>query len=114
MQGKKTYITAAIAIIGAISAYLSGQAELGPTIQIAVTALLAVFVRDGVNSSAKKVEDQSKGFSTELIRNFARYVDDAKPKQNRVPKGKYDRSPKSSPSYAPSHGPKSNYSPRQR
>ena len=48
LSGYKTYITAAVAIIGAIGAYLVGDVAIGDTAQIIVTSLLAAFVRNGV------------------------------------------------------------------
>jgi len=51
-SGYKTYITAGLAVIGAIAAYLVGDATLADTAQLVVTALLAVFVRSGVAKAA--------------------------------------------------------------
>ncbi len=50
LKGKKTYMTAAGGILAAIGAYLSGDMELGTTINLVVTSLLAVFLRKGVKS----------------------------------------------------------------
>lgn len=46
--GKKTYIMAAVAVIGAVAAYLVGDATLVEAGQTIVTALLAAFVRNGI------------------------------------------------------------------
>ena len=48
--GKKTYITAALAVIAAIGAYLTGDATVAQTGQLVFSALLAAFIRDGINS----------------------------------------------------------------
>lgn len=47
-KGKKTYIVAAVAIIGAVAAYLTGDATLADTIQLVVTSLLGATIRSGV------------------------------------------------------------------
>lgn len=52
-SGYKTYIVAAVAIIGAVGAYLSGDSSLGDTIQLVVTAVLGAIVWHGVSASAK-------------------------------------------------------------
>ncbi len=48
LTGKKTYITAALTIIGALAAYFTADASVADTAQLIVTALLAAFVRNGV------------------------------------------------------------------
>lgn len=48
LAGYKTYITAAVTVVGAVAAYLTGEAELGNTIQLVVTAVLAATIRNGV------------------------------------------------------------------
>jgi hypothetical protein len=48
LKGYKTYITAGVTVIGAVAAYLVGDAQLADTVQLVVTAMLAVFVRNGV------------------------------------------------------------------
>tara|TARA_R110000822_G_scaffold246126_4_gene374514 strand:+ start:1212 stop:1364 length:153 start_codon:yes stop_codon:yes gene_type:complete len=47
-SGYKTYITAAVAVLTAIGAYLSGDASVAEAGQTVFTALLAVFVRHGI------------------------------------------------------------------
>ena len=49
--GKKTYITAAVAVISAVGAYLSGDATLIQSAQLVFTALIGAFVRSGVASA---------------------------------------------------------------
>jgi precorrin-4 methylase len=48
LSGYKTYITAGVTVIGAVAAYLTGEATLAVTAQLVVTALLAAFLRNGV------------------------------------------------------------------
>ena len=50
LNGKKTYMTAAGGILAAIGAFLSGDMEIGPAINVVVTSLLAVFLRKGVKN----------------------------------------------------------------
>jgi len=50
LSGWKTYITAGVTVIGAVAAYLTGDAELGATIQLVVTAVLAATIRHGVSA----------------------------------------------------------------
>lgn len=51
-SGYKTYITAALAVLGAVGAYLAGDSSLIDAAQIAVTAILAAFIRSGVAKNA--------------------------------------------------------------
>ena len=51
LNGKKTYITGIVAIVSAAGAYLIGDVSLADTAQIVVTALLGMFIRDGVNTA---------------------------------------------------------------
>jgi hypothetical protein len=46
--GYKTYITAAVAVIAAIAGYLTGETTLADAANLAFTALLAAFVRNGI------------------------------------------------------------------
>jgi hypothetical protein len=48
LKGKKTYITAIVAIVGAIGAYLAGDASVMQTAQLVTTALLGMFLRNGM------------------------------------------------------------------
>lgn len=48
LAGYKTYVTAGVTVIGAVAAYLTGDADLMQTAQLVVTALLAAFVRNGM------------------------------------------------------------------
>lgn len=51
LAGKKTYVTAALAVASAIGAYLLGDADPGTTMNIIVSSLLAVFIRNGIANS---------------------------------------------------------------
>jgi hypothetical protein len=46
--GKKTYIVAALAVLGAIGAYLTGDATAAEAIQLAVTAIIGATLRSGI------------------------------------------------------------------
>jgi hypothetical protein len=51
LAGKKTYISAGLTIIGAIAAYLTGEADLIQTFQLVSTAVMAAGVRNGIASN---------------------------------------------------------------
>ena len=51
LSGYKTYVTAGLAVIGAIGAYLTGEATIAQTAQLVVTSLLAVFLRSGMKTT---------------------------------------------------------------
>ena len=48
LKGYKTYIVGTLAVLGAVGAYLTGDATLGDTIQLVVTAVLGMTIRHGV------------------------------------------------------------------
>ena len=48
LKHKKTYITAVVAIVTAVGAYLSGDLALADTIQLVVTAVLGITLRAGI------------------------------------------------------------------
>jgi hypothetical protein len=50
LKGYKTYITAALAVLSAVGAYLAGDATLAEAGQLAFTAVMAVFIRSGVKA----------------------------------------------------------------
>ena len=52
LSGYKTYITAFVAVVGAVGAYLTGDMSIQDAAQIVVTALVGAFVRAGVKSEA--------------------------------------------------------------
>jgi len=49
-KGYKTYITAAVAVITAVAAYLTGDATAAQSGQLVFSAALAAFIRDGIKS----------------------------------------------------------------
>jgi len=53
LQGKKTYLTAAIGILGALVAWADSQIDLMALLASAWAAVMAIFVRSGVNNAAK-------------------------------------------------------------
>ena len=52
LAGYKTYLTAGLAVIGAVAAYLMGETTLTDALQLVVTALIGAFVRAGVAKTA--------------------------------------------------------------
>ena len=48
LKGKKTYITAILAVLGAVGAYLTGDLALTETIQVVIPAIMAATVRNGI------------------------------------------------------------------
>lgn len=58
LKGKKTYIVGALTILGAVAGYLVGDIDLATAVQTGVTALLAMTVRDGVNTAIAKLKDE--------------------------------------------------------
>lgn len=53
LKGKKTYITAAVAIITALATYAVGDATVAQTAQLVFTALLGAFIRHGVDQQGQ-------------------------------------------------------------
>ena len=50
LEGKKSYLVGIGALLAAAGLYLQGQIELGAAVQLAVTALLGIFVRRGIKT----------------------------------------------------------------
>ncbi len=48
LKGYKTYITGAMAVLGAIAAYLVGDMSLADALQIGVSALIGMTVRNAI------------------------------------------------------------------
>lgn len=48
LAGKKTYVTAALTVLGAVAAYLLGEATLFETFQAVSTAALGTTIRAGI------------------------------------------------------------------
>jgi hypothetical protein len=57
LKGKKTYITAAIGLIGAIVAWSDGQIDMAGLIAAAWAAAQTCFIRAGVATEARKAEE---------------------------------------------------------
>lgn len=51
--GYKTYITAALALLGAVAGYLTGDVALNDAIQLGLTAVMGAFIRHGVTNETK-------------------------------------------------------------
>lgn len=54
LSGYKTYILGGVTIISAIAAFLVGQADAATTITLCVNSALAMFVRNGIATTAAK------------------------------------------------------------
>lgn len=52
-KGYKTYIVAAVAVIGAVAGFLVGDLAMADAIQLVVTAVLGATIRSGVNTAVK-------------------------------------------------------------
>ena len=50
LEGKKSYLVGIGALLAAVGLYLQGNIELGAAVQLAVTALLGIFVRRGIKT----------------------------------------------------------------
>lgn len=48
LSGKKTYVVAILAALGAIAGYLTGDVQLSDAVQLVVTAVLGATVRNGI------------------------------------------------------------------
>lgn len=53
LKGKKTYITAALGVLGAVGLYLTGEADLATALQTIIAALSAAFIRNGIKNDTK-------------------------------------------------------------
>ena len=51
LKGKKTYVVAALTILGAIASYLTGDVALSDAVQLVVTAALGATIRSGISNS---------------------------------------------------------------
>jgi len=51
LQGKKTYVAAGISVIGAIAAYLTGDATATQAFQLVMTAVMGAALRNGIANS---------------------------------------------------------------
>lgn len=53
LSGKKTYLTAAAGIIGAVAAVANGNIEIAEAAHVVVDCLLVAFLRAGVKKTEK-------------------------------------------------------------
>ena len=60
LAGYKTYITAAVAVIGGIAAYLTGDASLVQTAQLVFTAVLGATICPGFPAAPRALTDPVK------------------------------------------------------
>ena len=51
LEGKKTYITGIITIVGAIAGILTNSVPLPDGIQLVITAVMGMTIRSGISSS---------------------------------------------------------------
>lgn len=49
LKGKKTYVAAALTVIGAVASYVTGEAAAIQAAQMAITAVLAACLRNGMS-----------------------------------------------------------------
>ena len=54
LSGKKTYFTAGAAVLTALGAYFAGEVDLQTTISALFASLMAICLRKGITSEAKK------------------------------------------------------------
>lgn len=52
--GYKTYVVAAVAIIGAWAAWFTGDATMEAAIKMSIEAILAITIRHGIATTAEK------------------------------------------------------------
>lgn len=50
LKGKKTYVVAAVTMLGAIGSVLTGDLALADAIQLCVTAALGATIRHGIDA----------------------------------------------------------------
>jgi len=48
LSGKKTYVTGVLGLLGAVGAILTGDATIAEGMQLGLTALLGIFLRNGI------------------------------------------------------------------
>lgn len=53
LKGYKTYITAFVAVVGAVAAYLVGDVSLVDAGQLVLTAVLGAAIRSGITTENK-------------------------------------------------------------
>ncbi len=58
LSGKKTYFTAAAAVITTLGAYFAGELDVQAAITAVFATLMAVFLRTGISSEVKKISEK--------------------------------------------------------
>lgn len=48
LQGKKTYITGAAAVLAAVAGVATGQVSAAEAVQMGLTGLMGIFLRNGI------------------------------------------------------------------
>lgn len=56
LKGKKTYVVAVLSILGAIGAYLTGDATMAEAIQLSITAVLGATLRAGMATETEALK----------------------------------------------------------
>ena len=51
LSGYKTYVVAALAVIGAVASYLVGDSTLQQALQLIIPAVLGVTIRHGISNA---------------------------------------------------------------
>jgi hypothetical protein len=59
LKGYKTYIVAGVTVVGAVANYLVGDADLTHTIQLCITAVLAITLRNGMSGQTPPPTDDN-------------------------------------------------------
>ena len=54
LKGKKTYVVAAVAVVTAVGAYLTGEADLATMVETCFGAVMAMTIRSGIKTEANK------------------------------------------------------------
>ncbi len=53
----KTIVTGIASILGAAAAYYTGGLPVGDAVNVAITGLLAIFMRQGITTETKKTDE---------------------------------------------------------
>lgn len=54
LKGKKTYVIAAVAVVTAVGAYLTGEADLATMVESCFGAVMAATIRSGITTEGSK------------------------------------------------------------
>lgn len=53
LEGKKTYITGIVTVIGALAGILTNSVSIPDGIQLIITAVMGMTIRNGINTASK-------------------------------------------------------------